>query len=138
MKRKQTSSNLFTPGPWKTIDTYVEASNGRLVANAVKLQGKSLVADQEQRTEALQNARLMAAAPEMLHHLERCLGAFESKDLDRIHLDELRAVIAKATELPETLTDKIHRDIENGEYKKILPHEQAEMDWEYHNPEPPK
>jgi hypothetical protein len=63
-------TNSMTPGPWKTIDTYVESSSGRLIANAIKLKGKSLLHDQELHDEAVANARLIAAAPELLAALK--------------------------------------------------------------------
>lgn len=76
------------------------------------------------------DARLIAAAPEMLEALKLARALLNGRPSDVP--EQIHNAITKAT--GGTLTDKIHDDIENGKYKKILPHEKAEVDWEYHNP----
>jgi hypothetical protein len=93
-------STKHTPGPWRTIDTYVESSFGRLVCNAIKLQGKSLKADQEMHDIAVANARLIAASPELLGTLQLLVAAIysgHSIKMDDQHMTRALDVIAKAT-----------------------------------------
>ena len=86
-----------TPGPWTNdpadgalVDARV---NGRLVAIA-----EVFHCDTDESREA--NARLIAAAPDLLAALEQVMGCITGDNIERIHLpvylDNARAAIRKA------------------------------------------
>lgn len=88
-----------TPGPWHTgaediAPCIVYGTNGFAICNAVIHHGK------HSESESIANARLIAAAPELLEacHKARALlaGSIPEED-QRIVEDSLRAAIAKAT-----------------------------------------
>lgn len=79
-----------TPGPWKVSYTKISvitAENGAVIAKVNKIDG--LVNLQA-------NARLIAAAPELLEALIECLDC-EFSVTDRAAINKARAAIAKAT-----------------------------------------
>ncbi|WP_281659868.1 hypothetical protein [Microvirgula aerodenitrificans] len=86
-----------TPGPWATIGaSIVNAENRNTVAFAVERDGDSATQDA--------NARLIAAAPELLKELDRLLSAvMQNSDADQTELGlkpfirPALAAIAKAT-----------------------------------------
>ena len=96
-----------TPGPWKPFTRYVSA-NGRFLAKAFEANDAtetpgfiSQQEPQQSQAEAVANARLIAAAPELLSALVTLL---HHADLGEIHDEETavavnnaRAAIAKAT-----------------------------------------
>ncbi len=66
-----------TPGPWRVISGTlgaVEAANGVQVANAEQTRPVRCAADHDERKA---NARLIAAAPELLEALKGALEALE-------------------------------------------------------------
>ena len=78
-----------TPGPWNQIrDTISIASARGLVATAVKKHNGILISNDEMSA----NARLIAAAPELLAALEQFLSAPYAP----MSIDMARAAIAKA------------------------------------------
>ncbi|WON88696.1 hypothetical protein [Delftia sp. UGAL515B_04] len=88
-------ANAFTPGPWKVSFSRfsrVTAENGALIAKCEKL---------DSLTNLEANARLIAAAPELLEALRKLADAYERlKPPGYPLLDpekQARAVIAKAT-----------------------------------------
>ena len=90
-----------TPGPWESSEVLITAENGREITHT-GVQGcrKSSHTGQSGSDEDVLNARLIAAAPELLNAcrlaLEDCrMDDWEGSDL----AIELRRVIAKATEL---------------------------------------
>lgn len=87
---KNKSGTSHTPGPWTTYAKWVVLDNtGRTVAEAV---------GQLDSKERFANARLIAAAPEMLNFLQR-LDEMDSFDQVKEMLsdEELELLIAKAT-----------------------------------------
>ena len=64
-----------TPGPWHTQGRYiVPADNGPSIGSAVALKAPSLKKQPDYDAQALVNARLMAAAPELLAALEELVA----------------------------------------------------------------
>ena len=95
-----TDTATHTPGPW-TIDRYAgEPDNyayfqaphwGNFAQAVVRMEG-----DNEDCPIGLANARLIAAAPELLAALQACLAVPNKNRPDYIW-DDARAAIAKAT-----------------------------------------
>lgn len=83
-----------TPGPWE-VDSHrdVLSANGRVVAVTPAYKAATAI------EKARNNARLIAAAPDLLRELEKVLGwLVVYDDLVSYHgIDEARAAIAKAT-----------------------------------------
>ncbi|HUH49354.1 MAG TPA: hypothetical protein VLZ56_05800 [Mycoplana sp.] len=83
----------FTPGPWIAQRTVaprgwnIEARDGTYTV-AIARDGSGL-------PQNAANARLIAAAPELLEALKRC--RFDSLNMSLVDLDFCRAAIAKAT-----------------------------------------
>ena len=93
---------MHTPGPWKlnrTYGTLVESESGRTIAAANCCQACGY--DPEISAENQANARLIAAAPEMLFALRYVLLFVERKEKEEGgcagYVREIRAAIAKAT-----------------------------------------
>ena len=63
----------YTPGPWKHGCNYVRTDNGCLKVLAQTYSGCDT-----SREEALENARMMAAAPDLLQEIKRILPVLES------------------------------------------------------------
>lgn len=92
------TKTTFTPGPWEVnCDHFIEAGNGTLICDPhIEPDGDP--------PELEANARLIAAAPDLLAACERALGlaAIERsqpeawRDDDSTTLEMLRAAIAKA------------------------------------------
>ena len=87
-----------TPGPWKTTLAYDDPAvvdyDGKMIATAVMDVDMPSELD-----EVVANARLIAAAPELLAVLERCNNRWDDADEDdNPSLGRaIRAAIAKAT-----------------------------------------
>jgi hypothetical protein len=82
-------STQHTPGPWKTNgDPYVSTADGR--------RSIAFCDSHQQAHEDRANARLIAAAPDLLDALLRVLRDVASDGLDGWE-DQARAAIAKAT-----------------------------------------
>ena len=95
-----------TPGPWMVGPTYGNDSaridtEGGTVIGSIKV--KQLVsvdkghANYAWSNELYANARLVAAAPELLDVLQRCIAVMESRCPEASPLPDARAAIAKAT-----------------------------------------
>ena len=68
-----------TPGPWHTQGRYiVPADNGPSIGSAVALKAPSLKKQPDYDAQALINARLMAAAPELLAALNELVAEADS------------------------------------------------------------
>lgn len=86
------SESKHTPGPW-TI------AAGRYLLAITPAQTKQIAifdSDDDWEDEQQANARLIAAAPELLEALEECLTC-EFPVIDRDAVSKARAAIAKAT-----------------------------------------
>lgn len=94
----------YTPGPWeadtKDSPALVLGPDGRVVAT---LRGPTTNhPDRYPRKARDANARLIAAAPELLEAVEMVLTASEDGgDMDDIGWDQLRAAFAKAKGCPD-------------------------------------
>jgi len=72
-----------TPGPWHSQGRYiVPADDGPSIGSAVALKAPNLKKQPEFDAVAEANARLMAAAPDMLELLYRCLPFIEDANED--------------------------------------------------------
>ena len=88
-----------TTGPWKAVGRYVEAGNGALVCNTIEMRMKNEIEQERESYKSRANARLIAAAPDMLNALEECADVFESGAPDFAGiLKTVRGVITKARE----------------------------------------
>ena len=84
-----------TPGPWKVTGLYVREQDGGLVASI-----NDLWHDQKTpKAEKNANARLMAAAPDLLAALEEWVGYVPNStdEVEQHRIDRARAAIARAT-----------------------------------------
>jgi len=83
-----------TPGPWNVTGLYVREQDGGLVASI-----NDLWHDQKTpKAEMAANARLIAAAPELLAALEDTKLWLESDDAgDKVVVAKINAAIARAT-----------------------------------------
>ena len=79
-----------TPGPWRAGKIHTVHKNGIHVAD---VDSKELLACDEVRgnneAECLANARLIAASPELLSALERCLPWIGKMIADKAHLNSV-------------------------------------------------
>ncbi len=90
-------TNKHTPGPWHTIregssTVYVESRIGGGWVQEVSSCGPTANGSEEQEA----NARLIAAAPELLDALEMVMKKY-SKHLDGFAFEQCHAAISKAT-----------------------------------------
>ena len=87
------STNKHTPGPWRYVGhfgTHCLDSNGRCIADAPHPNGMS-------EEEGFANARLIAAAPELLEALEYLAGFEKNADWDGYKAVTMaKSAIAKA------------------------------------------
>lgn len=82
-----------TPGPWvHNAEDNIITAQGREHATLIEWQARSLHVSIEERDA---NARLIAAAPDLLAALKRC--RFDSLNMSLADLEFCRAAIAKAT-----------------------------------------
>lgn len=101
-------STKHTPGPW-TIANYPQAVVVQTESHKKTAYGASRYAaiggfdrsDPEQMAEALANARLIAAAPELLAAIQNVMPflekSYQAGPVTHPYLVQLRAAIAKAT-----------------------------------------
>jgi hypothetical protein len=97
MEMKMATQN-HTPGPWKTNCLHIERQNGQSIAATVHDSWQT-------EEEELANARLIAAAPELLEALQQCVGllsvAVMADGATSLYgspvTQKARAAIAKAT-----------------------------------------
>ena len=94
-----------TPGPWRADGPWIEASNGDLVADANPDEGPAKGRDDlfYADTAIQANARVLAAAPDLLAVLRELLPAIEHSGVGYSHIpselrQKARAAIARATE----------------------------------------
>ena len=80
-----------TPGPWRYVDGYFDCDVW--AGNKMVLSYERHPTDEDRA-----NARLMAAAPELLEALEACLMVLNAHDYDGAVKKIARAAIASATE----------------------------------------
>lgn len=86
------SKHTFTPGPWKFRDGYILANGEALKVIGVQVP----ITVGPSRLEAIHNARLIAAAPELLAALKEALAALNgAPNTVGLH-DQISAAIAKA------------------------------------------
>ena len=95
-----------TPGPWHVQGSYiVPADNGPSIGSAVALKAPSLKKQPDFDAVAEANARLMAAAPDMLELLYRCLPFIEDANDDPCYKpDRVKALENQI----KALLDKLH------------------------------
>ena len=98
-----------TPGPWHVQGRYiVPADNGPSIGSAVALKAPSLKKQPDFDVVALYNARLMAAAPDMLELLYRCLPFIEDANDDPCYKpDRVKALENKIKALINKLNEGI-------------------------------
>jgi hypothetical protein len=91
-------THKHTPGPWACTYTSNYAHDYRLT----QPNGQPLPVNAEanNRSEQRANARLIAAAPDILKALEDVLMVFSEEYSDSPTLERARAAIAKATQEP--------------------------------------
>ena len=89
-----------TPGPWSVDSSMISTgwvlvtkSNGDVVANVNTETGPDIPPAVSTKMPAMNNATLIAAAPEMLEALENCLGFVVAHPQ---FTEDLRNLIAKA------------------------------------------
>lgn len=90
--------SAHTPGPWRHYDDeIVQNINGSLgdptVCSLVSAGGDAFADDED---EFMANARLIAAAPDLLEALQAIIG-HDAHLLNRYRVEAARAAIAKAT-----------------------------------------
>lgn len=81
-----------TPGPWRAVRNEVHVGKRRICANVTAGESLGLGPELER---AYENARLIAAAPRMLHELYAAAAQIEALGGDA---STQRAAIAEATE----------------------------------------
>lgn len=96
----------FTPGPWATEGDQIETADGSALIAEMALWD----ADDEEAQEQFANARLIAAAPELLAALQEFMEIWNSNDATRdtkkatarraAMWQNAQAAIRKATEVP--------------------------------------
>ena len=98
-----------TPGPWHSQGRYiVPADDGPSIGSAVALKAPSLKKQPDFDAVAEANARLMAAAPDLLELLYRCLPFTEDANEDPCYKPD--RVKALETQI-RTLLNNWHRRI---------------------------
>lgn len=93
------SKQSYTPGPWEQRNNRV-FSGGKCICSNVNAASPTTQNIAEDVAMSIANAKLMAAAPELLEALEACLARITEEVADSEFLDEVeqaRAAIAKAT-----------------------------------------
>lgn len=81
----------FTPGPWHARRMKCQTEKHTYNSEVIAADGSEVTTILKE-----QDARLIAAAPDMLQALYECIAWFEDNEIDCIALDEARAAIAKA------------------------------------------
>ncbi|HHH9284738.1 TPA: hypothetical protein ACP31N_001069 [Pseudomonas aeruginosa] len=93
------SKQSYTPGPWEQRNNSV-FSGGKCICSNVNAASPTTQNIAEDVAMSIANAKLMAAAPELLEALEACMARITNEVADAEFLDEVeqaRAAIAKAT-----------------------------------------
>jgi len=96
-----------TPGPWHTQGRYiVPADDGPSIGNATILKAPSLKKQPDFDAQGYANARLMAAAPEMLDLLYTCLPFIEDATDDACYTHDIVVNLEKRIKALLTQIDK--------------------------------
>lgn len=93
------SEQKHTPGPWKEADYFIWPSNGGNVQFPIhaRKRGRIALALTKQA-----DARLIAAAPDLLEALQNLLAVHQGEGGTKYHAGDIaRAAIAKATGVPQ-------------------------------------
>ena len=93
------SETKHTPGPWKVLSEEairIKSQDGSLLAMLHHLRGVHGVNGRIPIEEVHANARLIAAAPELLEALKELLGLAERHGWLHVAVNNARAAIAKA------------------------------------------
>lgn len=83
-----------TPGPWETNDKRPQCNGIGIFSGSQFL---AFVGDSDSQTPCEANARLIAAAPDLLEALRSITDAADEKRVTAKHYEIARAAIAKAT-----------------------------------------
>lgn len=95
-----------TPGPWHVQGRYIiPADNGPSIGSAVALKAPSLKKQPDFDAVAEANARLMAAAPDMLELLYRCLPFIEDANENPCYKPDRVGALENQI---KALLDKLH------------------------------
>ena len=98
-----------TPGPWHTQGRYiVPADNGPSIGSAIALKAPSLKKQPDFDAVAQVNARIMAAAPDMVELLYRCLPFIEDANQDPCYKPDRVAALENQI---RTLLDSLERPL---------------------------
>jgi hypothetical protein len=84
-----------TPGPWRLSEGYLIGPNDNLIKVCLRENSSAHIKDEE-----VANARLIAAAPELLENLQRIIDRIEENSLQTYFpsaYERAKAAIAKAT-----------------------------------------
>ena len=96
-----------TPGPWHVQGRYiVPADDGPSIGSAVALKAPSLKKQPDFDAVAEANARLMAAAPDMLELLYKCLPFIEDANEDPCNKPQVVKDLERAIKALLTQIDK--------------------------------
>lgn len=74
------SKAKHTPGPWLCMDGDIYSDESDMICNVTGGSGKAYI-DEDTNSECLANARLIAAAPEMLAELQNILKEMRGRKL---------------------------------------------------------
>jgi len=95
-----------TPGPWHVQGRYiVPADDGPSIGNATILKAPSLKKQPDFDEQGYANARLMAAAPDLLELLYRCLPFIEDANEDPCYKPDRVGALENQI---KTLLNKLH------------------------------
>lgn len=100
-------THTHTPGPWHTQGRYiVPADDGPSIGSSIALKAPSLKKQPDFDAVAHANARLMAAAPDMLELLYKCLPFIEDAADDPCYKPHVVKDLERTIKALLTLIDK--------------------------------
>ncbi len=88
--------NKFTPGPWRVVGCTVQAGTVEDRNHVVTARCDEIEEYEDFQGEGPANARLIAAAPELLAALEDLIAPYNASEEYQAKIDRARAVIKKA------------------------------------------
>ena len=101
------SHTQHTQGPWHTQGRYiVPADDGPSIGNATILKAPSLKKQPDFDAKGYANARLMAAAPDMLELLYKCLPFIEDANEDPCYKPHVAKDLERTIKALLTLIEK--------------------------------